>query len=169
MANQEYADPKRAMGTFTEPERAQAAQQELQAAGFSEQQISTDTQTFDPNPPIRQTQAVSSAKGAALIGAFLGGGIGFILGWYSPGISQLSLIYEQPLQAALVASGIGSLVGAIGTGLFGALAGVQVPEANVKTDRDRLSYRYTVEVAGNEAELEQAMDILSRKGAQVKR
>jgi hypothetical protein len=161
-------------GIFAEPEQAKTAEQALQSAGFSADQISANVQTFDPNPPASRTKVMSSARGAAIAGSLIGGLLGFLLGWYSPMLSVMTTVFEQPLQSALFASLIGGIVGSIGGGAFGALAGVNVPNEiddsdEAMDDRDRMSHKYLVKVTGTEDELDQAIQILNQQGAKVQR
>jgi hypothetical protein len=167
MPDQSSVGIHRAVGTFFESDKIDTACQALQSAGFSNEQIATQTQTFDPNPP-EKTKAASGAMGAAAAGAVIGGFIGFLMAWFSPSLAGFNVVMmTRDLPAALLAAAIGATVGAIGAGLFGALAGVQVPKADF--DRTRLSYKYLIEVEGTESELDQAAQILQQQGAKVER
>ena len=158
----------RAVGTFFEENKIDTACQALQSAGFSNEQIATQTQTFDPNPPAAKTKARSGALGAAAAGAVIGGFVGFLMAWFSPSFAGFNVVMmTRDIPAALLAAAIGATVGALGAGLFGALAGVQVPKTDF--DRTRLSYKYLIEVEGTEAELDQAAQILQQQGAKVER
>lgn len=153
-------------GVFVEQSAAEAAQQALQSAGFSAEQVSTEVQALDPNPTIAESKAKASGKGGALVGGLFGGMVCTLLSYGGasfPGDTPVP--FMQPGDTAWVVILIGIIAGAAGGGLIGALSGVNVPK-QPGADHDRLSHKYLVKVKGTDPQLQQATKILRQQGSQ---
>jgi hypothetical protein len=156
------------VGTFQSQQAAEAAQQALQGAKFSPEQLSLETQVIDPNPTMDQSQARKGAGGGATAGALFGLMVGLLLsigGQSLPGLTPASI--AQPpgffIAVALLASGVGAAGGA----LIGAFSGLNAPATSQHGDRARLSHNYLLTVQGNETEVLKAEEILRQQGGQV--
>lgn len=163
MSNQtpSVSSQQRVVGQYADSQAAEQAYAQLQAAGFSPEQVNLITREADP--PISRTQVAKGGKGGAAMGGVLGGLIGLV---YS-----LSAIYHLfgfrlvlPLNPAIASIGmmlVGGIVGSIALGLIGALAGVNVPKETAP-DLERLSQQYFLMVKGSDPEIQRATETLQR-------
>jgi hypothetical protein len=152
---------QRTVGVFQEQQSTEIGRNALIKAGFSAEQVFIQTQTLDPNPPIRDTKALESAGGGALIGMFLGALIGLLLSLNAgsmPDVSPIAFVNSGAFSWGTIfaASGVGAVAG----GLMAALAGVNVPKPETRVDRDRLSHKYLLLLVGSEAEAAQAEELI---------
>lgn len=154
------------VSTFLTQQAAETAEQALQAAGFSSEQITLTTQAIDPNPTIHESKARVSAGAGAVAGTLFGAIVGLlisVLGRDFPGLTPAS--FNQPsgffLGVMLLTSGFGAAAGA----LLGGLSGVNAPKAG--SDRERLSHKYLLAVQGSDSDILRAEGILRQQDGQT--
>lgn len=139
---------------------ASAVVRELEAAGFSHDDISLVGQGGEAAPAAETTGGGTAAGTGATLGTLVGGGAGLLAGLGSLAIPGLG-----PLVAAgwLVATLTGAGVGAAAGGLLGALtgAGVSEEEANVYAEGVRRGGNL-VTVRADESRAVEAERILAR-------
>lgn len=157
---QSKQDNRQAVATYREQQAAQNAKQKLQEIGLSAEQIDIQFQALDPNPPIKQTQAKSSAAGGAIAGSLLGSIVALLLNF---GALQAVQTPSGSLSAAIA---LGAGVGAAAGGLMGGLTGINVPGARTTEDRDRLTKRYMITVQGTEDEVFRATEFLRQNSVE---
>lgn len=157
------------IGVFYDKQEAEAAQQFLQEAGFSQEQLSVQLEAPQPNQPVRETQVRRSIGGGAVIGALFGCTIGFFIGVVTKSLPETSVSFQlNPIALALA----GSAVGAFGFGLMGAASGVNVPETKSDSQlgsdsESELVYKHRVLLAGTADDVLRAAEILRQHGIQV--
>lgn len=160
--------PQYAVAKFAEESAAHEARIALAEAGLPPENIAINTDEVDPNPPTEQTEAARSSFGGAISGGFLGGLLGLMLAVLAlnfPDASPVDL--SRPLASIAIAVAVGGIVGAASLSLVGALSGVNVPKKDTTSSRQELARRYLVTVAGTEAQIQQAQEILRQKGAKI--
>jgi hypothetical protein len=128
------------VGLFDEAADARAAVGELEASGFTRDQISvvtndargeyaSDTGTTAPDMTDEADGAVTGAAMGATTGGAIGAGVGLLAGLGALAIPGTGpVLAAGPLMAALVGAGLGAGTGAVAGGLIGALVDVGVPE-----------------------------------------
>ncbi|BAZ43096.1 hypothetical protein NIES4102_00920 [Chondrocystis sp. NIES-4102] len=160
---------KRAVGTFSTRQDAEAALIELRDSGYNMDKISAIAR----NPKKKENLAdveVQSRDNAAGVGATMGATMGATTGGILGLIGSLSILAIPGIGVATeiaVLLGnvlLGSGLGATGGGLVGALIGWGIPEDQAKYYDELLSKgSYIVLVEGTEAEINGAKAILMNK------
>lgn len=139
---------------------ASAAVRELEAAGFSHDDVSLVGHGGEAAPATESTAGGTAAGTGATLGTLVGGGAGLLAG-----LGSLAIPGIGPIVAAgwLVATLAGAGVGAAAGGLLGALtgAGVSEEEANVYAEGVRRGGNL-VTVRAEEARAPEAERILAR-------
>lgn len=181
---------KRAVGVFSRYEDAEAAFNELKAAGFSINDISilgSDVQRHqniskaDVNahrtmgdaaatPTTETYQDGTRAGEGAATGALAGGAVGGLIGLIE-GLTALTLPGIGPVLVGgaivtIVANALaGGAIGAAAGGLVGALVGLGIPEERARIYNERISIgHYLLLVEGSETDIRRAETILTRRG-----
>jgi hypothetical protein len=176
---------KRAVGTFSTYQEAEAALRELKDSGFSMDRVSLvgrDAERHDSvatgnagdriaegtKHAAHDTEADEGAKKGAVAGGALGGLTGLLVGLgvaAIPGIGPIML--GGAAATALATTLAGGAIGAAAGGLVGGLVGLGIPEDRARVYNDRVSRgEYLVMVEGSEDEIHRAESILSRRGIQ---
>lgn len=152
---------------FTNPEAVHNAQNAIQSAVPSES-INIQIQSFIPRTKIAQTETIKNATTAAFTGAFLGGMVGFLLSFINSNVpnSVTDLSHHSTTLTVLITIA-GSLIGAVGFGIIGALTGINVPKNVPNTFKDKVPDNYLLIVEGNDRELETVAEILKQQGGQL--
>ncbi|HEY6768806.1 MAG TPA: quinol:electron acceptor oxidoreductase subunit ActD [Candidatus Sulfotelmatobacter sp.] len=125
-------------GIYPRQESVERGVESLQAAGFSNTDISV---LFPANEGTRDfaheknTKAPEGATTGAGTGAVIGGGLGWLVGIGALAIPGLGpFIAAGPIMAALAGVGVGGAIG----GLTGALVGMGIPEYEAKRYEGRV-------------------------------
>lgn len=154
---------QRTVGKFPSQQIAEEAQNALQSAGFSAEQISVEAQQEEmtPTPQISQSQAIKSAKGGAIAGTVFGSLAGFILSrgafnFFSAGPDVSSDLLTLTIGVTLAGAGVGAAAFA----LIAALSGVNAPTEEGMTNPQSIAQNYLIEIRGSEDEIEKAKEIL---------
>lgn len=153
---------------FTSEKAVHNAQNAIQLAGFSSEKISIKTQSFVPRTEISQTQTFKNAYSAALTGAVLGGMVGFFLSFINSNVpdSVVFVANNSKILTFFITIG-GSIVGAVGFGIIGAITGINVPKNVPNTYKDKVPDNYLLIVEGDEKEVETVAEIIKQQGGQV--
>lgn len=165
------------MGVFESQEKANAALEELQSAGYGTENVSVVMREVVDTTPSPIANAAEKATSGTVAGVATGGLLGALAGLLVgvgaiaiPGIG--AILVGGPVAAALGLTGAaavtvsGGVTGALAGGLVGALVNLGVPEEVAKTYEERIkSGAILVAVGGNES-VEQADEILNRHGAE---
>ncbi|MBW4519923.1 MAG: hypothetical protein KME16_09540 [Scytolyngbya sp. HA4215-MV1] len=176
---------KRAVGTFSSYQDAEAALHELRDSGFTMDHVSivgrdaanrsdlagvnaSDRVADATREAAHNTEADEGAKTGALTGGALGGLTGLLVGLGAvaiPGIGPVML--GGAIATALASAVSGGVIGAATGGLVGGLVGLGIPEDRARTYNDRVSKgEYLVMVEGSEEEIRRAETLLNRRGIQ---
>lgn len=159
--NQENA--QQTIGIFYDENEAKSARNFLEAAGFSQEQLSIRLEAPTANQPVHETQAARSAAGGAIVGALFGGVVGFLIAVVTKGLPATSVSLQlNPLALALA----GAAIGAFSFTLMGIASGLNVPET-VSGDSDEPAYKYRVLLNGTNADLLRGAEVLRQRGIQV--
>ncbi len=161
---------RRAIGVFSRREDAEVALGELQAAGFSMNQVSLiakDSRTdIEDRHHGHGNKADVGLKSGAITGGTLGGLTGLLVGLGAlaiPGVGPVILAGE--VATTLATALAGGVIGAAAGSIVGGLAGLGIPEEQARVYNDRFSRgHYLVMVEGTDAELDRAQAILRRRG-----
>ena len=127
-----------AFGIFPSHSAAEAAVDQLQAAGFSHDDVSVlmaDKQGSKDFAAEKNTKAPEGTTAGVLSGGTVGGTLGLLAGLGAlaiPGVGPL--IAAGPIMGALAGLGVGGAVG----GLIGALVGMGIPEYEAKRYEGRV-------------------------------
>ena len=125
-------------GLYPNTPRAEAAVDQLLAAGFSNNAVSVlmaDTESTRQFAHEKATKAPEGTATGATAGGVLGGAVGLMAGLGAlaiPGVGPL--IAAGPIMATLAGAGVGGAVG----GLVGALVGLGIPEYEAKRYEGRV-------------------------------
>jgi len=123
---------KAVFGIASSEGQASRIAQDLEAAGFSRNDISVlfpDRTTTRDFAHEKNTKAPEGAAAGGVTGGVIGGGLGWLVGIGSLAIPGLGpFIAAGPIMAALGGAAIGGAVG----GLTGALVGLGIPELEAK-------------------------------------
>lgn len=161
------ASNKAVIGLLSNQEQAERVVSELQAAGFSGNDISIlfpDKQGTRDFAAEKHTKAPEGAVAGAGAGGAIGGTLGLLAGIGAlaiPGVGPL--IAAGPIMAALSGAAAGAAVG----GLTGALVGMGIPEIEAKQYEGKVksgSILVSVHV-DEDAERARAKQILQNAGA----
>ncbi|MBE9019550.1 signal transduction histidine kinase LytS [Chroococcidiopsis sp. CCALA 051] len=179
MVTQQY---KRAVGTFSSRNEAEAALNGLRESGFSMDKVSLLAKDADRNEAISgvdvrdrdelkrnrteaergNTEAQEGAGIGAVTGTALGGIGGLLVGLEAlviPGVGPF--LAGGTIAATLAGAGIGAAGGAI----VGALTGLGIPEEDAKAYDKRISQGdYLVILEGTQAQIERAGNVLRNRG-----
>ncbi len=156
-----------AFGIYPSNAAAEAAVDQLVAAGFSNQDVSVlmaDRQGSKDFAAEKNTKAPEGATTGAGVGGAVGGTLGLLAGIGAlaiPGVGPL--IAAGPIMGALAGLGVGGAVG----GLVGALVGLGIPEYEAKRYEGRVKdggVLLSVHCDSSE-EVSRAKDILKATGA----
>jgi hypothetical protein len=149
------------VGVFPTPQIAKSAVSELEASGFSRDQISVLTTAADA-PHLGPVAATGSQEDIGEKAA-IGGAAGFILGIAAlaiPGVGPI--LAAGPLAAALTGAAAGAATG----GLIGVFTKEGIPEEAAKRYSKAVdSGRVMVSVHTDAARVDQAAGILDQSGA----
>jgi hypothetical protein len=127
-----------AFGIYSSNATAEAAVDQLTAAGFSNQDVSvlmSDKQGSKEFASEKNTKAPEGATTGVGVGGAVGGTLGLLAGIGAlaiPGVGPL--IAAGPIMAALAGLGVGGAVG----GIVGALVGMGIPEYEAKRYEGRV-------------------------------
>lgn len=152
------------VGVFEDPSAAGRAVDELERAGFREDQIGfarRDGEASRGGTGLAEggTQAGEGASAGALTGGVVGGLIGAAAAGLIPGIGPV-------LAGGILASTLGGAAfGAAAGGLLGALTGMGVPEEDARYYEDELQSGRTLVTVTGDGRLSEANAILRRYGA----
>ncbi|ACK69524.1 hypothetical protein PCC7424_1071 [Gloeothece citriformis PCC 7424] len=151
---------------FTSQEAVHNAQNQIQLAGIPSEQMSIRTQSYVPRTQIPETQTVRSASSAAIAGAVLGGLVGFFLSFVTSNIPDSVTFFgtHNSKVLTLLITLMGSIIGASGFGLIGALSGISVPKTVPNSYQTPENYLVIVE--GDENQIEKVAEILKQQGGQ---
>lgn len=165
---------QRAVGVFQSRQAAEQALQELRDSGFSMDKVSVINKDADRKDGIAGAEVTdrvgNKADEGAGVGALSGGTVGGITGLLV-GLGTLAIPGVGPIMlagaaaTALATTAAGGAIGAATGGLLGGLVGLGIPEAEAKRYNDRIhDGDYLVIVDGNQADIQRAETILSRRG-----
>ena len=147
--------------------QAESIVADLQAAGFSRDDISALFPDTTTTRDFAHTQATKAPEGTA-VGASTGGILGGTLGWLA-GIGSLAIPGLGPFIAAgpIMAALGGAAVGAAAGGVTGALVGYGIPEHEAKRYEGKLAEgNILMSVHTEESdEISVAKEIFERHGA----
>ena len=155
-----------AFGIFASRTAAEAAVDQLQAAGFSHDDVSVlmaDQKSSKEFASEKNTKAPEGTTAGVLGGGTVGGTLGLLAGLGAlaiPGVGPL--IAAGPIMGALAGLGIGGAVG----GLVGALIGMGIPEYEAKRYEGRMNdggVLVSVHCESSE-EISRAKDVLKASG-----
>ncbi|WP_013322452.1 hypothetical protein [Gloeothece verrucosa] len=153
---------------FTSQEAAHNAQNAIQSAGLPLEKISLETQSFIPRTEIRQTQTLKNASTAAVTGGVLGGMIGFFLSLVNSNVpGSVTFVADHSERLMFLITLAGSIIGAAGFGLIGAITGINVPKNVPNAYRDKAADNYLLVVEGNEEQVQTVTEILKQQGGQL--
>jgi hypothetical protein len=156
-----------AFGIYPSNTAAEAAVDQLVAAGFSNQDVSVlmaDRQGAKDFAAEKNTKAPEGATAGVGVGGAVGGTLGLLAGLGAlaiPGVGPL--IAAGPIMGALAGLGVGGTVG----GLVGALVGLGIPEYEAKRYEGRVKdggVLLSVHCDSSD-EVSRAKDILKKTGA----
>jgi hypothetical protein len=161
-------DSTAVFGVFTTRACAEAAFDQLTAAGFSSQDVSavmSDREGSEEPAADKKSKAPDGATTKLGVGGVVGGTLGLLAGvgvLAIPGVGPL--IAAGPILATLAALGVGGAVG----GLAGALVGLGVPEYEAKLYHRRVKDGGLLlsVFCGSCDEVSKARDILTAAGAE---
>jgi hypothetical protein len=157
-----------AFGIFPTRTAAEAAVDQLTAAGFSHQDVSvlmSDRSGSKDFAAEKNTKAPEGTATGVSVGGVVGGTLGLLAGLGAlaiPGVGPL--IAAGPIMGALAGLGVGGAVG----GLVGALVGMGIPEYEAKRYEGRVKdggILVSVHCDTSE-EISRAKDILKRAGGE---
>lgn len=157
-----------AFGIYKSRATAEAAVDQLQTAGFSNDDVSvlmSDSKGSKEFATEKNTKAPEGAATGVGVGATVGGTLGLLAGIGAlaiPGVGPL--IAAGPIMASLAGMGIGGAAG----GLVGALVGMGIPEYEAKRYEGRVKdggILLSVHCDSSE-EISRAKDILKSTGAE---
>ncbi|YAF94965.1 MAG: general stress protein [Nodularia sp. CChRGM 3473] len=167
MASQQY---KRAIGTFSNRQQAEAALNELRNSGFLMDRVSILAKDIDRNDQIAGAEVTDRGDTEAREGAGIGATTGTVLGGLGGllvGLEALIIPGVGPFLAggAIATTLAGAGLGAAAGGIVGALTGLGIPEEEARAYSERVSQGdYLVILEGSEAEIERAGSILRNHG-----
>ncbi len=157
-----------AFGIYPSRSAAEAAVDQLTAAGFTNDDISVlmaDKHSSEDFAHEKNTKAPEGATTGVTAGGAIGGTLGLLAGIGAlaiPGVGPL--IAAGPIMAALAGVGVGGAVG----GLIGALVGMGIPEYEAKRYEGRVKdggILLSVHCDSSE-EISKAKDVLKQTGAE---
>lgn len=157
-----------AFGIYPSRSAAEAAVDHLNAAGFTNDDISVlmaDKHSSEDFAHEKNTKAPEGATTGVTAGGAIGGTLGLLAGIGAlaiPGVGPL--IAAGPIMAALAGVGVGGAVG----GLIGALVGMGIPEYEAKRYEGRVKdggILLSVHCDSSE-EVSKAKDLLKQTGAE---
>jgi Protein of unknown function (DUF3341) len=155
-------------GIYTDTADVDGAVEALQAAGFSNNDVSAlfpDKEGTRDFAHEKNTKAPEGATTGAGTGALLGGSLGWLAGIGALAIPGLGpFIAAGPIMAALAGAGVGGAVG----GLTGALIGMGIPEYEAKRYEGRVKDGGILLSVHSDTsdEIKKAKEILAHTGAQ---
>ncbi|MBD2006132.1 MULTISPECIES: DUF1269 domain-containing protein [Cyanophyceae] len=160
---------KRAFGVFLDIQNAEGAIEEMKAAGFPMNQVSTISKEPQQVSPPPENKAQEGTNIGAIAGGAVGGTVGLAIGLGTlaaiPGVGAIALIGAAA--TALATTLTSGVIGATAGSLLGGLIGYGIPEEQAAIYEHRIhSGEYFVMVEGTEAEVRQAEAILSRWNVQ---
>ncbi|MUG91446.1 signal transduction histidine kinase LytS [Scytonema sp. UIC 10036] len=160
---------KRAVGTFSSREEAEAALNDLRSSGFNMDRVSILAKKSEHNDQIAGADVKDRGDDEAQEGAGIGAVAGTVLGGLGGllvGLEALIIPGVGPFLAAgtiattLAGAGIGAAAGS----LVGALTGAGIPEEDARAYSDRISQGdYLVMIEGTEDEINRAGSILRNR------
>src|ERR1700730_12398014 len=155
-------------GIYKTPMQAEAAVQELTAAGFSNQDISVlfpDKQTTKQFAQEKNTKAPKGTTTGVVSGGAIGGTLGLLAGIGALAIPGLGpFVAAGPIMGALAGAGAGGAIG----GIVGALVGMGMPEYEAKRYEGRVKdggVLLSVHCDSSD-EVDRAKEVLKRSGAE---
>ncbi|NJR64989.1 MAG: DUF1269 domain-containing protein [Leptolyngbyaceae cyanobacterium CRU_2_3] len=176
---------KRAVGTFTTHQAAEAALRELRDSGFQMDRVSVVGRDLDRHSEVagadasdrlsdasqraaHNTEADEGVKTGAVAGGTLGGLTGLLVGLGALAIPGIGPIMLGGAAATALATAVsGGVIGAAAGGLIGGLVGLGIPEDRARAYSDRVSRgEYLVMLDGSDEEIRRAELILNRGGIQ---
>ena len=153
-----------AVGVFASRQQAERAVDELERAGFGDDQIGFlgpgDTQ-FEGNTGVgdSDTETEEHATKGAAVGGIVGGLIGAATALLIPGIGPA--VAGGVLAVALTGAGVGLATG----GIVGALTGMDVPEEEARRYEREVQAGRTIVTVKAEGRYDEAQAILRRHAA----
>jgi hypothetical protein len=161
---EQFVDPRQSpVGLFSNLETAETALDTLQNAGFSADHLSLVPQSLEPDPAVKDTELVESAKPGAIAGSLFGAIGGLLLSFLGSAGSGVptGLSLENTIGLVLIGSGLGAVAG----GLLAAMAGANVPKAEV--EHSDATHHYLILAEGTSDRISQAKEILRQHGSQM--
>ncbi len=154
---------------FPTHQAAEEAVRKMGEAGLPIKQVSILGQNLQSTEKVHGFVTTGDvAKGAAGVGAWVGGIFGLLVGaafLWIPGVGPL--IVAGPFVASLIAGLEGAVLGAAGGALVGALIGYGVSrDKALKLDASIKAGSYVVLMHGSEDEANRAKDLLGTQGGQ---
>ena len=158
---------KSTWGKFATLQAAQAAQQELKAAGIEPDKIVLESENFSAPKQLEDTEAIANLKTGAITGAVLGAIVGLSISLILTDFAHLGLAVLNNFQTIHYFSPImGAIVGAAGIGLISGISGASVPD-NESNNSVSSSKRHLVVVKGSLEDVALSREIIARQGGEV--
>lgn len=164
------------LGVFSSRDRAEAAINALEVAGYAPQDISIVMKDIEEGKDLANSTGANMAEGAvsgATTGGIIGGIAGLLIGIGAitiPGVG--ALLIAGPLAAALGLTGTaattaaGAMTGALAGGLVGGLSGLGISAADAKRYEDRVKEGAILVAVPDLASGSSSEDILTQQGAE---
>lgn len=164
---------QRGVGVFPSRQAAENALEHLRDADFPMNQVSVIARNEEQIAGVDvQDDTENEAGGGAAAGAVAGGVTGGIVGLIGT-LGAIALPGVGPILVGGAAASVigntllGGAVGSAAGGLFGALIGLEIPEAEAKLYQDRLEKgHYLILVDGTPDQITRAASILKPRGIQ---
>jgi uncharacterized membrane protein len=122
------------LASFSDRFLAEAAVQTLESAGFAREHLAIVPESLNPEPAVKETEAISSAGSGAIAGTVFGCMAGLLLGFMKVAGADVDAVTGiDPLQVFIGMTLAGAGVGAAGGGLIAALSGASVRKDAVET------------------------------------
>lgn len=161
MSQQSSEKTQHTWGKFESEEIAVKTRSELEAAGIPAEQISLQTNSFNPPVPIEDTQTIPNAKSGAIVGGVLGGLIGLSISLIIAGFPQAGFAVFNNFDALnFFAPLIGGIIGAAAISLIAGLSGNSVLQPNPPVQNNEVAKRYSISVEGTAEEVTKAKQII---------
>lgn len=161
MSQQSSEKKQNALGRFDSQEIALKTRSQLEAAGIPAEQITLQTNSFNPPVPIEATQTIPNAKSGAIVGGVLGGLIGLSISLIIAGFPQAGFAVFNNFDALnFFAPLIGGIIGAAAISLIAGLSGNSVLQPNPPVQNYEVAKRYSLAVEGTAEEITKAKQIM---------
>jgi hypothetical protein len=154
-------------GNFTSQQAATTAKTKLREAGIAPENVTLESQNFEPRLPLQSTQTITNLQAGLLAGGIMGALIGLSISliftdFFNQGLSALKnfqlIHYLAPF--------LGALVGAVGMSIIAGLSGVSVPKSRADLKEGTLDKTYSLIVKGTAEEISLAQEIIEQEGGE---